>query len=92
MIIQLLSISKVYNLFNIPWVLTILAYQCGLPDAVVHVASVYAGFLLYDVIFPFSFKCCLSLSGLQKNARKYFYAADEHAEPLPQQQSYNKTD
>ncbi|CAF1656359.1 unnamed protein product, partial [Rotaria magnacalcarata] len=65
MIIQLLSISAVYIIFNVPWVLVIFAYQYGLSEAVAKGALIYTGFISYFVIFLFPFVCCLSLPELQ---------------------------
>lgn len=70
MIIQLLSISTVYIIFNVPWVMVIFAYQNGLPDDVAEFALTYAGFLYYFVIFLFPFVCCLSLSELRSKAEE----------------------
>ncbi|CAF3405794.1 unnamed protein product, partial [Rotaria socialis] len=74
MITQLLSISAVYVIFNVPWVLVIFAYQYGLPTDIATVALMYTGFLYYFVIFLFPFVYCLSLSELRsKMAEKLLF-------------------
>ncbi|CAF2594917.1 unnamed protein product [Rotaria sp. Silwood2] len=62
MIIQLLSISAVCIIFNVPWVLVIFAHQYGLREDIAKVGLIYTGFLYYFVIFLFPFVCCLSIS------------------------------
>ncbi|CAF4562425.1 unnamed protein product [Rotaria sp. Silwood1] len=70
MIIQLLSISAVYIIFNVPWVLVIFAHQYGLPDNIAKVALIYTGFLYYFVILLFPCVCCLSLSELRSKVKE----------------------
>lgn len=65
MIIQLLSISTIYIVFNGPWVLVIFSYQYGLPESIANHALVYTGFLYYYVIFCFPLVCLLSLPELR---------------------------
>ncbi|CAF2432234.1 unnamed protein product [Rotaria sp. Silwood2] len=70
MITQLLSISAIYIIFNVPWVVVIFAYQYGLPEDIAKVALIYTGFLYYFVIFLFPFVCCLSLSELRSKVKE----------------------
>jgi hypothetical protein len=73
MTIQLLTISTIYMLFNAPWVLTIFAYQYGLPDDIATLLLMYMGYLTYYVIFSFPFVCCLSLPELRTKIQQIFF-------------------
>jgi hypothetical protein len=73
MIIQLLSISLVYIVFNLPWVLVIFAYQCGLSVEIAIVGIITAKFLYYNVIFCFPIVACLSLSELRRKFMQTFF-------------------
>lgn len=66
MMIQLISISCVYVVFNFPWTFLVFAFQYGLPGEVAHVPLLYAGYLYYYVIFVFPFACCGSLPELRQ--------------------------
>jgi hypothetical protein len=66
MIVQLLSISTIYVIFNSPWVLVAFAFQHGLPQNIVLAAFSYTSFLNPYVIFLFPFICCLALPELRK--------------------------
>ena len=70
MTIQLLSLSTIYMIFNAPWVLTIFAYQYGLPDEIATVVLMYTGFLYYYVIFLFPFVACFSLPELRSKVKR----------------------
>ena len=66
MTIQLLSISSVYVVFNVPWTVLVFAFQYGLPAEIANVPLLYAGYLYYYVIFIFPFVCFGSLSELRE--------------------------
>ncbi|CAF1507908.1 unnamed protein product [Adineta ricciae] len=70
MVIQLVSISIIYLLFNIPWVGIILAYQFGLPASIAVYGMVYAKFLWYNITFFFPFVTCLSLPELREKIKQ----------------------
>ena len=53
MTIQLLSISLIYILFNLPWVAVILGYQCGWSASRANDAILFSKFLCYNGIFCF---------------------------------------
>jgi hypothetical protein len=77
MIIQLLSISTIYMIFNSPWALIIFAYQYGLPDNIASIALMYTGFLSYFVIFLFPFVSCLSLPELRIKIKQKVFCRRE---------------
>ncbi len=72
MIIQLLSFSIIYIIFDVPIVSIIFAYQYGLPTDIAIPASAYLGFIVYYIIFLFPFVCCLSLVELREKLTKIF--------------------
>ncbi|CAF0883805.1 unnamed protein product [Adineta ricciae] len=61
MTVQLLSISLIYVLFNLPWVTVIFAYQCGWPASLAIDAILFSKFLCYNVIFCFPYVTCLAM-------------------------------
>ena len=65
MMIQLISISCVYVVFNFPWTFLVFAFQYGLSPDAANVPLLYAGYLYYYVIFVFPFACCGSLPELR---------------------------
>ena len=70
MTVQLLSISVIYMLFNIPWVVFILGLTYGAPLEIVWPALICSKFILYNIVFLFPFVCCLSLPELRKRAKQ----------------------
>ena len=62
MTIQLLSISSVYVVFNVPCTVLVFAFQYGLSAEIAHVPLLYTGYLYYYVIFVFPFVCCGSFA------------------------------
>lgn len=70
MIIQLLSISTIYIVFNIPWVIIIFAYAYGLAESVAWAGIIYSKFLVYFIIFLFPFVTCFSLPELRAKFRQ----------------------
>ena len=73
MIVQLLSISIIYTIFNGPWVMVIFTYQFGLPDHIAEIALVYTGFLYYYVTFLFPLVCCLSSPELRAKMKELLF-------------------
>ncbi|CAF1540954.1 unnamed protein product [Adineta ricciae] len=78
MLIQLISTSIIYLLFNAPWVGIILAYQFGLPGNVAVYGMVYAKFLWYDITFLFPFVTCSSLPELRNKAKQKLLFWKQH--------------
>ncbi|CAF0799069.1 unnamed protein product [Adineta ricciae] len=70
MTVQLLSISVIYMLFNIPWVIFILGLTYGAPLEIVWPALICSKFILHNIVFLFPFVCCLSLPELRKRAKQ----------------------
>ncbi|CAF0799336.1 unnamed protein product [Adineta ricciae] len=70
MTVQLLSISVIYMLFNIPWVVFILGLTYGAPLEIVWPALICSKFILYNIVFLFPFVCCLSLPEFRKRAKQ----------------------
>lgn len=60
MTIQLVSLSVLNIVFNIPLNLLSLAYLCGLPDDEAYQADLYFYFSCYFLIFLFPFVCLIS--------------------------------
>ena len=68
MVVQLLSMSSVYMVFNFPWTFLVFAFQYGLSAEAASVPLVYAGYLYYYVIFIFPVVSCASSSELRQRA------------------------
>jgi len=66
MTIQLLSISYIYLIFNVPWTSLVFAFQYGLSAEAAYVPLLYAGYLYYYVFFLFPLVCCGSLPEIRK--------------------------
>jgi hypothetical protein len=66
MIIQLLSFSTLYFIFDVPTVSMIFAYEYGLPTDIAMPALIYLAFFTSYIIFLFPFVCCLSLPELRE--------------------------
>jgi hypothetical protein len=73
MMIQLISISCVYIIFNCPWTFLIFAFQYGLPPELANVPLLYAGYLYYYIFFIFPFVCCGSLAELRHKFLNIFF-------------------
>jgi hypothetical protein len=73
MIIQLLSISCIYVVFNGPWTFLVFAFQYGLSPDTAYVPLLFAGYLYYYVIFLFPFVCCGSLAELRDRLMQMLY-------------------
>ncbi|CAF4824249.1 unnamed protein product [Rotaria socialis] len=65
MILQVLTISSVYIVFNLPWFGVIFAYEFGLLPQLVTVDLTVSKFIIYNIIFFCPIVCCLSLSELR---------------------------
>ncbi|CAF1093765.1 unnamed protein product [Adineta ricciae] len=66
MTIQLISISCLYILFNLPWTFLVFAFQYGLSAEVAEIPLLFAGYLYYYVTFFFPFVCLGSLPEIRK--------------------------
>jgi len=72
MIIQVLSISLIYFVFNAPYKLIYLAYNLGLSRKVGVQFSSYAEFFVYYITFILPFVACGTLPELRKKLNKLF--------------------
>ena len=72
MTIQLCVISIIYLFFGYPWVLSIFAYQCGLPPELAIVGIICGKFLYYYIIFLFPLVSLFSLSELRTKLTEKF--------------------
>ena len=70
MVVQLLSISCVYMLFNFPWTFMVFGVQYGLSIEVMFVPLLYAGYLYYFVTFLFPIVYLLSSSKIRSKLSK----------------------
>ncbi len=66
MTIQLLSISCIYLICNVPWTSLVFEFQYGLSTEAVYIPLLYAGYLYYYVFFLFPLVCCGSLPEIRK--------------------------
>lgn len=66
MTIQLVTISSLYILFNLPWTFLVFGFQYGLPPETVEVPLLFAGYLYYYVTFLFPFICAGALPEIRK--------------------------
>jgi hypothetical protein len=64
MIIQLISISIIYFVFNVPYTLITFAYYLGLPRTVWAEFTLYANFFKYYIPFLIPFVACGTLPEL----------------------------
>jgi hypothetical protein len=78
MLIQLLSISAVYLLFNFPIMILSVARQCGLPANVGVEEELVAFFLTYWVMFLLPIVSLVSLPKLKKRISKLVYIFGHH--------------
>jgi len=86
MTIQLLSISSLYLVFNIPWTVLIFASQYGVSADLIAIPMVFAIFFRIYVIFLFPFVCCASLPELRKKLKQFLLIHRRfrsHARVLP---------
>lgn len=72
MMIQLISLTSLYVVFNLPWVALILSSQFGLSHDIFDPVSIYLGYFFYYVVFFFPFACCASLSELRQKCSQCF--------------------
>lgn len=72
MILQLLIISSVYIIFNLPWIGVIFAYEFGLSAQFVAVGIVISKFIIYNIIFLCPFVCFSSLPELRNKVKQKF--------------------
>ncbi len=66
MTIQLISISSLYLILNVPGLILLLGSRYGLPQSVTAIPFVYVLFFRNYIIFLFPFVCCASLSEIRK--------------------------
>jgi hypothetical protein len=66
MTIQLISISSLYLLLNVPGIILLLGSRYGLSQSVTAIPFAYILFFRNYIIFLFPFVCCASLSELRK--------------------------
>ena len=72
MIYQLLSITLIYLIFNIPCSLYYLAYQTGLATVVHPEISFYLAFFAFYLAFLFPFACLGTLPNFRQKLRRLF--------------------
>lgn len=70
MMFQLLSITLIYLIFNVPCSLYYLAYHVGLLSSLNGQISFYLGFFAYYLAFLFPFVCCGTLPKLTMKMKK----------------------
>jgi len=70
---QLLSISLIYSIFSLPYMLMNMMILSGIQNEIFTAIFDYTQFLTYFVFFLFPFVCVLSLSELRTKVQKFFY-------------------
>jgi hypothetical protein len=70
---QLLSISLIYSIFSLPYMLMNMMILAGIQNEIFTAIFDYTQFLTYFVFFLFPFVCVLSLSELRTKVQKFFY-------------------